>query len=412
MRFIAVAAVKDLRRRLADPVAMLIWLGIPLAIGGLMNLVIGSAGNAPPRAKVLVVDQDDTFVSRLLAGSSGAQAFGGFLDLERVTLEDGRRRIDAGDATALLIVPAGFQTAVVQDTPAELQLVTNPAQSILPGIVEEGLGMLVEAVFYAQRLFGSEIRRIAGSTAGASGPADADVAALSVAINARLRQLEGTILPPVMRVEVKREETGGRGTANFGQLFFPGILFMSILFIAQGMSVDVWEEKTRGTLRRMLTTPQPVAALLAGKLAAGTALVGLVVLISLVASTALFDVPWTRVPLALAWCMFAAATLLALLTLLHMAATSERGAHLISNIVVFPLIMIGGSFFPFAAMPAWMAAIGRWTPNGLAVVRLKEILFGSPDMGALLVSAAGIGVPAVLAFFGAARRLRGRFATS
>lgn len=412
MRFVAVAALKDLRRRLADPAAMLIWIGIPLAIGGLMNLVIGSAGSAPPRPKVLVVDQDDTFLSRLLSGSGGVPGFGEFLDLERVTLEDGRRRIDAGDATALLIVPAGFQTAVIEDTPAELQLVTNPAQSVLPGIVEEGLGMLVEAVFYAQRLFGQEIRRIAESAAGASGPADADVAALSVAINARLRQLEGVLLPPVMRVEVKREEAAAAGTPDFGQLFFPGILFMSILFVAQGMSVDVWEEKTRGTLRRALTTPQPAAALLAGKLAAGTALVGLVVLVALAASTALFDVAWTRVPLALAWCTFAAAALLALMTLLHMAAASERGAQLLSNIVVFPIIMMGGSFFPFEAMPAWMAAIGRWTPNGLGVVRLKEILFGTPSAGVLLLSAAGIGVPAAIAFLTAVRRLRGTFATS
>jgi ABC-type multidrug transport system permease subunit len=410
MRFVAVAALKDLRRRLADPAAILIWIGIPLAIGGLMNLVIGSAGSTPPRATVLVVDQDDTFLSRLLSGSSGVARLGEFLDLERVTIEDGRRRIDAGDASALLIIPAGFQTAVIEDRPAELRLVTNPAQRILPGIVEEGLAMLVEAVFYAQRLFGPEIRKIAG--AGASGTADADVAALSVAINAKLRQLEGVLLPPVMRVEITREETQAAGPAHFGQLFFPGILFMSIVFVAQGMSVDVWEEKTRGTLRRVLTTPQPAAALLAGKLAAGTALVGLVVLVALVGSTVFFDVAWTRVPLALAWCLFAAAALLALLTLLHMAAASERGAHLLSNIIVFPIIMIGGSFFPFEAMPAWMAAVGRWTPNGLGVLRLKEILFGTPSAGVLLLSAAGIGVPAALAFLGAARRLRGKFATS
>jgi ABC-type multidrug transport system permease subunit len=412
MRFVAVAALKDLRRRLADPAAMLIWIGIPLAIGGLMNLVIGSAGSTPPRAKVLVVDRDDTFLSRLLSGSGGVQGLGEFLDLERVTLEIGRRRIDAGEATALLIIPDGFQTAVIEDRPAELQLVTNPAQSILPGIVEEGLGMLVEAVYYAQRLFGPEIRRITESAGGSSGPADADVATLSVAINARLRQLQGVLLPPVMRVEIRREATGAAGTPNFGQLFFPGIVFMSILFVAQGMSLDVWEEKTRGTLRRMLTTPQPAAALLAGKLAAGTALVGLVVLVALAASTALFGVAWTRVPLALAWCVFAAAALLALLTLLHMAAASERGAQLLSNIIVFPIIMMGGSFFPFEAMPAWMAAIGRWTPNGLGVVRLKEILFGTPSAGVLLLSAAGIGVPAALAFLAAARRLRGTFATS
>jgi hypothetical protein len=32
--------------------------------------------------------------------------------------------------------------------------------------------------------------------------------------------------------------------------------------------------------------------------------------------------------------------------------------------------MAGGSFFPFAALPDWIAAIGRNTPNGFVVDRL------------------------------------------
>jgi ABC-type multidrug transport system permease subunit len=135
------------------------------------------------------------------------------------------------------------------------------------------------------------------------------------------------------------------------------------------------------------------------------------VLVALVASTAIFGVAWTRLPLALLWCMAAGTALLALMTLLHVSATSERGANMLSTIVVFPLIMIGGSFFPFEAMPAWMAAIGQWTPNGLALVRLKEILFGQPAAGPLLLAAVGIGVPAGLAFILTVRRLRGTFAT-
>jgi ABC-type multidrug transport system permease subunit len=80
--------------------------------------------------------------------------------------------------------------------------------------------------------------------------------------------------------------------------------------------------------------------------------------------------------------------------------------------VVFPLIMIGGSFFPFEAMPPWMANIGRWTPNGLAVIQLKQLLFGPIDPTAIVIAAIGIGVPAVLAFLLATRRLTGAFATS
>jgi hypothetical protein len=59
-----------------------------------------------------------------------------------------------------------------------------------------------------------------------------------------------------------------------------------------------------------------------------------------------------------------------------------------------------------------MARIGRWTPNGLGVVQLKEILSGHPDPARLAVAAVAIGAPAALALWIAARRLRGQFAVS
>jgi ABC-type multidrug transport system permease subunit len=34
------------------------------------------------------------------------------------------------------------------------------------------------------------------------------------------------------------------------------------------------------------------------------------------------------------------------------------------------MMMIGGSFFPLAALPDWLAAIGRRSPNGFVVDRL------------------------------------------
>ena len=85
---------------------------------------------------------------------------------------------------------------------------------------------------------------------------------------------------------------------------------------------------------------------------------------------------------------------------------------MLSNLVLFPIVMLGGSFFPFEAMPEWMAAIGRWTPNGLALVRLKEIVAGQPDPGGLLASALAIGLPAAAAFALSVRRLRGGFLVS
>src|SRR5512134_141601 len=124
MRYQLVAATKDIRRRLADPAALAFWIALPLLLGGLLSFISGDGG-APPRATVLVADEDGTFVSGLLR-TALAQAP---LDLEPVELDDGRRRIDDGDATALLVVPAGFQQTVLDGvSSAELTLVTNPAQ--------------------------------------------------------------------------------------------------------------------------------------------------------------------------------------------------------------------------------------------------------------------------------------------
>jgi ABC-type multidrug transport system permease subunit len=400
VRFVLVAALKDVRRRIADPAALAIWIGIPLVLSGMLSL-LANTGGGPPRARVLLVDQDNTFLSRLVPTAVRPETVP--IDIETVTLEDGQRRIGAGEASALLVIPAGFQNAVVGSGSARLQLVTNPAQRLLPGIVRQTAEVLVEVAFYAQQLFAAPLGRITQSRTGP--PADADVASIAGEINRQIAQLQGVLLPPVIDLSV-RTNTPTAQPLNFGQIFLPGMLFMSFLFIAQGMSFDVWEEKREGTLRRLLSAPQSAAKLLLGKLIAGMAVTTAVALVGLLAAIGWFDLSWSRVPGALLWCAFVSGALISLLTLLHLFARSQRGSELLTGVIVFPLMMLGGSFFPFEQMPPWMAAAGRWTPNGLGVARLKELLYGDVSAAAVAVAVLGIGIPAALAFALARRRLR------
>jgi ABC-type multidrug transport system permease subunit len=410
MRFVLVATAKDLRRRLADRAALIIWVGIPLVLAFLMNLVTGSGG-APPRGRILLVDEDLTLLSTVLATAGGSAGGGIPFDVETASREEGQRRIDAGEASALLIVPRGFQDAVLSRGTAQLTLLTNPSQRILPNIAEETLEVVVEGIFYGQRLFGPAIGRIVDGRPGGP-PADADVAAIAAGINQQIARLQDVLLPPVIGLEVRTDPVPAGQSLGFGQLFLPGLLFMSFLFIAGGMSGDVWEERTAGTLRRALSTPHSVRALLAGKILAGVALVAAIAFVALAASVWLFDVAWTRVPLALAWSTFAGGALIPLLLLLQVMASSQRGGDMLANMVTFPLMMLGGSFFPFEAMPAWMVAVGRWTPNGLGVTQLRAVLFGEPALAPMLAAAAAIGGLAAIAFLLAARRVGGRFAAA
>ncbi len=412
MRFAGITALKDLRRRLADPLALLIWMGMPVVIGVILSL-IGGAQGAPPKARLLLVDLDQTFVSRLVGMAGSSSQLGEFIDIETVTEDVGRRKINDGDANALLILPKGLQDGFLREQPTTLTLIKNPSQRIMPGIIEEGLKILVEAAFYAQRLFGAPLRQIAdGVPAGATtGPSDAAVASISQAINQRLRGLETTLVPPVLSLAAPSQDAEGE-TLDIGAIFLPSLLFMALMFTAQGVSNDIWIEKTAGTLRRTLCTPQGAAAFLAGKVGGGAVIMAGAILVAIAVGMVAFDVPLARAPLALAWATFAGAAILCYLIGLQLLATSARGGQLLSLMVVFPLIMMGGSFFPFETMPAWMQSIGRWTPNGLAAIQLKQILFGAADTRAILAAALGIGLPALAVFFLSVRRLRGAFATS
>lgn len=79
---------------------------------------------------------------------------------------------------------------------------------------------------------------------------------------------------------------------------------------------------------------------------------------------------------------------------------------MLSNSIVMPLLFLGGSFFPFEAMPAWMAAIGRWTPNGWALTHLTDLLFGRENAVALTMAWAALLVIGAALFLLSEWRLR------
>jgi ABC-type multidrug transport system permease subunit len=88
-----------------------------------------------------------------------------------------------------------------------------------------------------------------------------------------------------------------------------------------------------------------------------------------------------------------------LIMILQSAASTERVASLLSNFVMLPLTMLGGSFFPLEIMPKGLATIGRLTPNGWSVQQLQAILSGSLQPAALAVVAGFLAVSWLVALW-------------
>lgn len=415
MEFLFESIRKDLRRMLADRSAILIWLGIPFMIGTLMTVATGGSGGPSPKAKLFVVDEDGELLSGLLVGALGRA--GGVVDAEEVSAEEGLARMEAGEGSGMITLPEGFSEALLKETPMELVLLTNPSQRILPGILEETFSMLEDLVFYGHRLFGDELRELVEATE--SGDVDeARVAALSIKIQRATERISTTLFPPVIQLVVrepeKQEGEGDsdedEGPVSFGSLVLPGVLFMSLFFMAMGLSEDIWRERKAGTLKRIGTTPQPPLTFLYGKLGASAMMVAGVSGLALVAMAIYLGIPAVRLPAAWLWCVGSGLGILSVFFAIQLMARNQRAANLLGNMLTFPLLMLGGSFFPFGAMPEWMASMGRLTPNGWALDGLIDVLGGKASPGQVGLGLLVLGVFAALFLFLSATRMRAVYA--
>lgn len=388
MGFLRVTLEKEIRRIRRDPVSLLISMSLPVLIAVLLRLISGGGGSGnSPTAHLLVVDRDDSMISRFLVGGLGQGEMTDILRVETVDETAGRERIDAGEASGLLIIPAGFGEAVLAREPTELELLTNPAQRILPGIIEETLSFVCEAVNGLQNVLEyTSMPLLQELSALDSAPPDRLVSEISVSVNQLINRAEPYLFPPAIEVETISERADNTGF-DFGTIFFPSMLFLGLIFTAQSLSTDLWREKTLGTLRRNLCTPQSLSAVLLGKLVAGALVLALVAMAGLSLAKYALGMELAGLPLAVLWATGAGVMMLLFFLGLQILASTERAANLLANAVIFPMVMVGGAFFPFEAMPDWLVAIGRWTPNGAALLQLKEILGGTAEPATLALTA-------------------------
>ncbi len=381
MRFALSTLVKDLARWRQDKSAILMWIGVPLLVGGLVTSLVDGDGGGQPSGLLLIADQDASFISGLVVGTYSQGELGEMITVEKVSPADGRARIDAGEASGFLLIPEGFGEALLDSTPITLELKTNPSQTILPGIIAEVTEVLLDAGFYANRMFGEEIALIEESASADVAPDSAIVAAIAVSFNERVQSAAPLLFPPAIDLTIAEAppETPGVSVAL---LFMPGIILMAVMFAASSLAEDYWAEREAGTLRRLVFAPSRLPAFVAGKALAATALITALAAIVLLIGFAYHGVSWGRLPLSIAWIALSGLALYAWFGVMHLFLPSRRSASLVSSMVTFPLLMVGGSFFPLAALPDWIASIGRLTPNGFMADRLTtEVTSASAVIG-------------------------------
>ncbi len=382
MSFALTSFRKDLSRWRQDVLRTAIWFAIPLTVGGLITLLM-SGGGAQPHGVLLIADQDESFLSGLVAGAYTTGDLGDLISVERTTAEEGTERVNAGEASGLLIIPEGFGDAFLGAEPATLTLRTNPSQTILPGIITDVSEIVLDAGFYAQQLFGDEIKTIQDLVGNSDDSSDAEVAMVAVVLQNKIQVVAPQLFPPVINVVIV-EPPPSEPRPSFALLYLPGIILMAVMFSSNGLASDFWAERDHGTLRRLVFSPGQLGSFVIGKALAAAVMIAIIGGLTLILGFLYHGVSWMKFPSSLAWIALSGVALFAWFAALQMLFSNQNTASVISSILLFPLLMAGGSFFPLAALPDWIAAIGRLSPNGFVADRLTSEI---TEAGAWIIDA-------------------------
>jgi ABC-type multidrug transport system permease subunit len=348
----------------------LLLFSLPLVMTAIFALAFGSGGAESVTIRVLLFDEDDSLLSKLLEGSSGSS--------ERENLEivpvgaEGYEMMERGEASALIHLPENFTIDYLDGNPTSIKVVKNPSERFLPRVVDEGARIGAVGLSEASRIFRPELQQIGAFTNLEGFPADPAVAALSSGFNNKLSGLSEYLFPPIVELETTTLSNDAAKPASSGlnilSFILPGFAMMGILFLAQSATRDIMLDRESGRLRHLLTAPVSTTDYLAGKCLSVFAVTALGFLILLSIGLAV-GVRWGP-PLAVAALLLSSALAAGGLLLFIMSVVnSERQGDTLTTIVIIVSAMLGGAFVPISQMPEIIkpvsaATIVYWATEG------------------------------------------------
>jgi hypothetical protein len=193
---------KDLLRDARHPWGLIVFMIIPVLTAVIVSLVFSPRGDLQKNVRIdlAVLDRDDDFLSGVLRSVAGQGQAAEKLRLHLVETEaEGLRLVEKRKVSAFVVLPGNLTTDLLDGKPAVMTLYKNPAQSILPRIVEEGLLVVCIGASEALKLLQPQIKGIRDMMDRDKMPSSLEVAQIGVSSVERLRTVEPYLFPPLVQ---------------------------------------------------------------------------------------------------------------------------------------------------------------------------------------------------------------------
>lgn len=166
------------------------------------------------------------------------------------------------------------------------------------------------------------------------------------------------------------------GGMSFQEYFFPGTIALILLFTSIFSTFSLIEDRNEGFLQGVMVAPVKRTSIVLGKILGGTILAlfqGLLfALIGVLSGIPLSLAAW---PALLFVLVLVALGLTSLGFCFAWKMDSTAGFHAIMSIVLLPMWLLSGAFFPLTGAPTWLEWLMRLNPFTYGVSALRHSIY-------------------------------------
>jgi len=372
---------KDFKRKWRNPVVILGFMLIPLFFTLIFGLVFGrSEEQILPQVTVLAVDKDKSFLSEFFLSALLQGELNKLISLEKVEEEQGRKLIDRGKASALLLIPENFGKDIWEGRPTEILLLKNPSEQFLPQIVEEicdTASLLLSSLF---SVFSDELTLIKGFVDKGKLPDDV-LASLSIQIKNRIEGISKYVFPPVISLKQKtisEKEEGEKTTLSIHSYILPAIAMMFLLFICNVVFEDILREKESGTLLRMIVSPLKLSEFIWSKTIT-SAMIGMLCTLLLIGlGRIVFSIRWGNPFLVFLIVLSLNIMFAGFISVIYSFIRTERQAGAVLSSVIIVMSLLGGSMMPVENFPPFIQNLSKLTMNYWGINTFHKAMLNAP----------------------------------
>jgi ABC-2 type transport system permease protein len=393
-------AAKDLAQLRKDRFGMIWLIALPLLLMGVLGTLLSgvSSNSASVTATLPIINYDNGALSTaLITALQSVPSLKVQIQIDEAAM---RTAVRNGDQVGLLIIPAGFTTALESAHPS--------AQVTYYAVAGNSDQRATIASYTVQAV----VQRFAWSTVTSDAIAQAQAQSngkVNPVLTSQLTTQANQQLDQAPPVSIQSINATGRQYHAQDQTV-PGYALMFALFGVMAGAGSLLEEQESGTLKRLLIAPLPPFALLGGKMLSIfiQSLVQLTLLF--VAGALLFKIDLGSSPLALALLVVATSLAATCLSMILVSfVRSQRQLRPITTLVVLSFSAIGGSWLPLFLEPQWLQNVAKITINAWAMQGFNDLMIFDQSFSQVLPSIGVLFAYGIVCFIIAARLFRMRF---